>query len=53
MVRSIFKVLGVTWVVTPSKNLIVHRSTENGTIVTVHKLYKSKIGRILLNILNK
>ena len=51
MVRKILKALGVTWVVTPSKNLIVHRATENGTIVTVYKLYKSKIGRILLNTL--
>lgn len=49
--RTMLRLIGITWVVTPSKNLIVHRCTENGTIVTVHKLYKSKIGRILLNIL--
>jgi hypothetical protein len=49
--RAILKMLGVTYIITPSQKIIVHRRTELGTKVTVHCLRNSKILRILAQIL--
>lgn len=44
--------LGVTYFVSPSQNLVIHvKRDELGTKVYVKRLYMSKIGRILAEIL--
>lgn len=51
MVRRILSMLGITYFVSPSQNLVIHVKSEVGTKVYVKKLYTSKIGRILAEIL--
>ena len=49
--KAILKMLGVTYFVSPSHLLVVHVHQETGTKVYTKKLYTSKIGRILAEIL--
>ena len=50
--KAILKLLGVTYFVSPSHNLVVHvKLDEIGTKVYVKKLYTSRLGRILAKIL--
>jgi len=44
--------LGITYFVSPSQNLVIHvKRGELGTKVYIKRLYTSKIGRILAQIL--
>ena len=49
--KAILKRLGVTYFVSPSQLLVIHVHQETGTKVYIKKLYTSKIGRILAQIL--
>lgn len=50
--KALLKFLGVTYFVSPSQLLVIHvKLDEIGTKVYVKKLYTSKIGRILAEIL--
>lgn len=53
MVRTLLRLLGITYFVSPSGNLVVQvKQDELGTKVYVKKLYTSKIGRIFAEILS-
>jgi len=49
--RAILKLLGVTYFVSPSQLLVIHVHQDEGRKVYHKKLYTSKIGRILAEIL--
>ena len=49
--KALLKMLGVTYFVSPSQLLVIHVHQETGTKVYTKKLYTSKIGRILAQIL--
>ena len=49
--KALLKMLGVTYFVSPSQLLVIHVHQETGTKVYHKKLYTSKIGRILAQIL--
>jgi len=49
--KYILRLLGVTYFVSPSGNIVISVSSEAGVKVYVKKLYSSRIGRILAKIL--
>ena len=49
--RALLKLIGITYFVSPSQLLVIHVKQESGTKVYTKKLYTSKIGRILAEIL--
>jgi len=49
--KYILRLLGVTYFMSPSGNIVIRVGSEAGTKVYVRKLYVSRIGRILAKIL--